>query len=147
MMIWKKIKIPIINKYVWSNKWNITIKKEFTETNLKSLQKAFVYIESNLIDSDGGMYLTVDSLIEINYIIADSNKTALIKVNVKPYGFDKINVDKELIEDKLYQIISMKSTSAKFYSLFLNKIQPFYDGNGWMRKILFANDDIIRQNI
>ena len=51
------------------------------------------------------MYLTVDSLIEINYIIADSNKTALIKVNVKPYGFDKINVDKELIEDKLYQII------------------------------------------
>ena len=105
MMIWKKIKIPIINKYVWSNKWNITIKKEFTETNLKSLQKAFVYIESNLIDSDGGMYLTVDSLIEINYIIADSNKTALIKVNVKPYGFDKINLDKELIEDKLYQII------------------------------------------
>ena len=104
-MIWKKIKIPIINKYVWSNKWNITIKKEFTETNLKSLQKAFVYIESNLIDSDGGMYLTVDSLIEINYIIADSNKTALIKVNVKPYGFDKINLDKELIEDKLYQII------------------------------------------
>ena len=105
MMIWKKIKIPIINKYVWSNKWNITIKKEFTETNLKSLQKAFVYIESNLIDSDGGMYLTVDSLIEINYIIADSNKTALIKVNVKPYGFDKKNLDKELIEDKLYQII------------------------------------------
>ena len=105
MMIWKNIKIPIINKYVWSNKWNITIKKEFTETNLKSLQKAFVYIESNLIDSDGGMYLTVDSLIEINYIIADSNKTALIKVNVKPYGFDKINLDKELIEDKLYQII------------------------------------------
>ena len=38
MMIWKKIKIPIINKYVWSNKWNITIKKEFTETNLKNLQ-------------------------------------------------------------------------------------------------------------
>ena len=69
------------------------------------MQKAFVYIESNLIDSDGGMYLTVHSLIEINNIIADSNKTALRKVNVKPYGFDKIYVDKELIEDKLYQII------------------------------------------
>ena len=105
MMIWKKIKILIINKYVSCNKWNITINKEFTETNLKRLQKAFVYIESNLIDSDGGMYLTVHSLIEINNIIADSNKTALRKVNVKPYGFDKIYVDKELIEDKLYQII------------------------------------------
>ena len=43
--------------------------KEFTETNYKRLQKALVYIENNLIDSDGGMYLAVDSLIEINNII------------------------------------------------------------------------------
>lgn len=78
MMIWKKIKIPIINKYVWSNKWNITIKKEFTETNLKSLQKAFVYIESNLIDSDGVMYKIVDSLIEINNVITSWNNITLI---------------------------------------------------------------------
>ena len=35
--------------------------KEFT----KRLQKASVYIENNLIDYDGDMYLTVDSLIEI----------------------------------------------------------------------------------
>ena len=145
MMIWKKIKILIINKYVSCNKWNITIKKEFTETNLKRLQKAFVYIESNLIDSDGGMYLTVHSLIEINNIIADSNKTALRKVNVKPYGFDKIYVDKELIEDTLYQIIDYFNEIYIYKAL--NKIQPFYDGNGRMRKIMFVNDDIIRQNI
>ena len=43
--------------------------KEFTETDYKRLQKALVYIENNLIDSDGGMYLAVDSLIEINNII------------------------------------------------------------------------------
>ena len=30
-------------------------KKEFTETNHKRLQKVFVYIENDLIDSDGGM--------------------------------------------------------------------------------------------
>ena len=41
----------------------------------------------------------------------------------------------------------MKSTSTKFYPLLLNKIQTFYDGNGRMRKTMFANDDIIRQNI
>ena len=36
--------------------------KEFTETTYKRLQKTLFYIENNLIDSDGGMYLTVDSL-------------------------------------------------------------------------------------
>ena len=39
--------------------------KEFTETNYKRLQKNLVDIENNLIDSAGGLYLTVDSLIEI----------------------------------------------------------------------------------
>ena len=43
------------------------------------------------------MYLTVDSLIEINKIITDSNNITLKKVNLKPYGFDKMYVDKELI--------------------------------------------------
>ena len=37
--------------------------KEFTKTNYQRLQKALVYIQSNLIDSDGNMYLTVESLI------------------------------------------------------------------------------------
>ena len=79
--------------------------KEFTETSYKILQKDLVYIEDNLIDSDGGMYLTVDSLIEINNIITGSNNITSRKVNVKPYGFDKMYMYKELIEDKLYQII------------------------------------------
>ena len=42
--------------------------KEFTEYNYEILEKALAYIENNLIDSDGGMYLTVDSLIEMNFI-------------------------------------------------------------------------------
>ena len=64
-------------------------KKEFPETDYKRLQKAKV---------DGGLYLTVDSLIEINNIITSSNNFTLRKVNVKPCGFDKIYMDKELIE-------------------------------------------------
>ena len=47
--------------------------KEFTETNYKRFQKALAYIEINLIHSDGGMYLTIDSLKEINNIITGSN--------------------------------------------------------------------------
>ena len=60
-------------------------------------------------------------------------------------------MDKELIEDKLYQIIDQfnerKITSTKFYSILLNKIYPLYDGNGRTCKTLFVNDDIIRQNL
>ena len=43
--------------------------KEFIETNYKTLQKNLVYIENNLTNSDGGIYLTVESLIEKNKII------------------------------------------------------------------------------
>ena len=100
--------------------------KEFTETNYKRLQKALVYIENNLVGSDDGLYLTVDSLIEINNIITGSNNITLRKVNVKPYGFDKKYMDQELIEDKLYQIIyqfnERKITSKQFYLMLLNKM-------------------------
>ena len=126
-------------------------KKEFTETKYKRLKEALVYIKNNLIDTDDGMYLTVDSFIEINNIITGSNYLSLRNVNVKPYGLDKMYMDKELIEDNLYQIIDQlnkrKTLSAKFYSILLNKIHQFYDVNGWKCKILFADDDIIRQSI
>ena len=59
-----------------------------------------------------------------------------------------MHMDKELMEDKLYQIMDQcnegKITSTKFYSILLNKIHPFYDGNSRTCKILFANDDIIK---
>ena len=54
--------------------------KQFTETNYKRLEKGLAYIENNLIDFDGCMYLTVDSLIKINSIITGSNNITLRKV-------------------------------------------------------------------
>ena len=115
------------------------------------MQEALVYIKNNLIDTDSGMYLTVNSLIETNNIITGSNNITLKKVNVKPYGYDKMYMDKELLEDKFYQIIDQfserKITSTKFYSMLLNKIHPFYDGDGRTCEILRTNDDKIIQNI
>ena len=35
-------------------------------------------------------------------MISGPNKITLIKVNVKPYGFDKTYMEKDLIEDKFY---------------------------------------------
>ena len=63
------------------------------------------------------MYLSVDSLIEINHIITGSNNITLRKVKVNPYGFDEIYMDKDLIVDKLYKITDSfderKITSTK----------------------------------
>ena len=67
------------------------------------------------------MYLTVDSLVEINNIISGSNNITLRKVNVKPYGFDKMYMDKELIEDKLYQIIDQ--FNKYIYKVLFNTIK------------------------
>ena len=68
------------------------------------------------------MHLTVASLKEINNIITGSNNITLIKFSVKRYGFDKMYIDKELIEDKLCQIIDQFNERANFYSLLLSKI-------------------------
>ena len=49
--------------------------------------------------------MTVYSLIDINKITTGSNKIPLKKVNVKPCGCDKMFMDKDFIEDKLYQLV------------------------------------------
>ena len=68
------------------------------------------------------MHLTVDHFVEINNLITGSNNITLRKVSVKRYEFDKMYVDKELIEDKLLQIIDQFNERKKFYSILLNKI-------------------------
>ena len=87
-----------------------------------------VYLKNSLIDIDGGIYIRVVSLIEINNITTVSNNITLRKVNVKPYGFNKMYMNKDLIDDKLYQLIidqfnQRKVTSTKFRSVLLNKIK------------------------
>ena len=71
-----------------------------------------------MIDSNNNMYLTIGSLIQINNLIFDSHNIILVKVNVKPYGFDKMYIDKY----KLYQIIDQfnerKITPVNFYQYF-----------------------------
>ena len=96
------------------------------------------------------MYLTVDTVIEINNIITGSNNFILRKTNVKPYGFDKIYMDKDLIEDKLYQLIyqfsERKITPEKFYSILLKKIHLLNDRNCRTGKKLFAYNEKIKMN-
>ena len=46
--------------------------KQFTNTIYEKLKKALSYIENNLIDSDGNIYLTVTFLLKIDNMITDS---------------------------------------------------------------------------
>ena len=57
-------------------------------------------------------------------------------------------MEKDLIEEKLYQTIdhSMKG-HLQFYSVHLNKIHSFYEGNVRTLNILFAKDDEIMKLI
>ena len=95
------------------------------------------------------MCLNVDSLIKIKNIITGSNNFILRKVNVKPYRLDKIYMNKDLIEDKPYQIIDQfnekKITPVKFYWIFLKRTHPLYDGNKRTSKTLFGNDNEINK--
>ena len=60
---------------------------------------------------------------------------------------DKDLIKEKLHKDELYQIIDSfkyrKITPVKFYSILLNKVHPFYDGNGRTSKKLFTNYDKI----
>lgn len=117
-----------------------------TDTKYERSKKALIYVENNFIDPDGNMYLPVDSLIKENNIIAGWNNIFLRKGNVTLYGFDKIYMDKEILEDKIFQImyqfIGKKITPVKCYSILLiTFFDTFYHGMGRTCKILYANGD------
>ena len=80
------------------------------------------YLKSSVTDSDGNIYLTADYLIEVSNIIAGSNNIILGKFIVNSYRFDKMYIDEELVEDKLYQIIDQfnerQTTPAKHFQYF-----------------------------
>ena len=46
------------------------------------------------------MHLTVPSLIYINNLVTSLIDITLRNVNVRPYGYDKMCVDKDLVKDK-----------------------------------------------
>ena len=82
--------------------------------------------------------------IVINNITTGSNNITLIIVNVKPYVFKKMSMDKDLKEDKLYQLYidqfnERKVSHRDFHFVLLDNEHPFYNGNGRTFTILFAN--------
>ena len=81
-------------------------------------------------------------------MITGSHYITLRKVNVMLHGFYKMHMNRDLMKDKLYQIIDQfserKIIPVMFYLILLNKKHRIYDG---MCKILFANEDKIKKLI
>ena len=104
------------------------------------MQSVLEYGNTYLKDKNGELFLTVDSLITLNNIITDSKNLFLRDVNVRPTGFDKMCLDKTIIEAALYQLVDefneRKVTHNQFCNIFLDLIHPFRYGNGRTCKIL-----------
>ena len=112
-----------MNKYVWCNEKILVLEKELTETTYKKLQEILVCTKNNFIYINSGMYLKVESLIKTNNIIIGSNNISFRKVNLKPYRFDKMYIDQELIKDKLYQIIEIQWKKNYIYKVLFNTLK------------------------
>ena len=116
--------------------------REVRALNTMRLRSAYEFRERYLIDQDGDLFLTVDSLISLNNIITGSRNTHLSTSEVMPAGFNRRYMDANKIELALYVLVddfnNRRITHREFVLGFLDKIHPFADGNGKTCKILFA---------
>ena len=114
---------------------------EFNVQNIMRMKYARNFENQELINKDGDLFLTVDSLIRLNNIITNSHNLHLRSHNVKPAGYKKQYMDASRIETELYSLVDKfndrRITSRTFCDTFLDKIHPFADGNGRTCKILF----------
>ena len=116
---------------------------ELNNKNLFQMLLARQFKNKELVNKDGDLFLTVDSLIRINNYITCSDNIQLRQINVKPAFYDKQYMDFTKIESELYRLVDQfnerKITARTFCDIFLDKIHPFADGNGRTCKILFED--------
>ena len=114
---------------------------ELNNKNLFRMINAREFKNRELINKDGNLFLTIDSLIRIKNYITGSLNIQLRLINVKPAFYNKQYMDFTRIEAELYRLVDQfnerKITARTFCDIFLDKIHPFADGNGRTCKILF----------
>ena len=116
---------------------------ELTKKNLFQMMLALQFKNKELLNQDGDLFLTVDSLITLNNFVTDSHNMQLRQINVKPAFYDKYYMDFSMIEPELYLLVDKfnerQISTRTFCDVFLDKIHPFSDGNGRTCKILFED--------
>ena len=116
---------------------------ELNDMNYYFMKNTVEYRNKYLVNKDGDMFLTVDSLIHLNNLITGSNNLELRKVNVRPAAYyTEFYMDWRGIESALYALADHFNgrliTKKDFCERFLNDIHPLKDENGRICKILFA---------
>ena len=117
--------------------------KECSDLNYFNMKTALDYKEKYLQNKEGDMFLSVNSLIEVNNLILGKNNTELRKINVKSAGYaTNPNFPWWCVESSLYILLDefneRRTTTRGFCDRFM-EIHPFLDGNGRTCKLLFVN--------
>ena len=116
---------------------------ELNNENLYQLMLASQFKNKELLNEDGDLFLTVDSLITVNNYVRGSNNKQLRQINVKSAFHNKQYMDFSQIESELYVLVDKfnerQITARCFCNKFLDEIHPFSDGNGRTCKILFED--------
>ena len=66
---------------------------ELTKKNLFQMMLALQFKNKELLNQDGDLFLTVDSLVTLNNFITDSHNIHLRQINVKPTFYNKQYMD------------------------------------------------------
>ena len=113
--------------------------KEFNVKNEMQLVKAYLFKKEYLLTKENELFLTLDSIIEVNNIILNKKNQSLRKWQIKPVGFNFEYMHFSKIEQQLQILIDNYNdrmiSKKEFLNLFLS-IHPFLDGNGRTVKIL-----------
>ena len=116
---------------------------ELNNENLYQLMLASQFKNKELLNEDGDLFLTVDSLITVNNYVTGSNNIQLRQINVKPAFHNKQYMNFSQIESELYVLVDKfnerQITARCSCNKFLDEIHPFSDGNGRTCKILFED--------
>ena len=116
---------------------------ELNNENLYQFMLASQFKNKELLNEDGDLFLTVDSLITVNNYVTGSNNIQLRQINVKPAFHNKQYMNFSQIESELYVLVDKfnerQITARRFCNKFLDEIHPFSDRNGRTCKILFED--------
>ena len=116
---------------------------ELNNENLYQFMLASQFKNKELLNEDGDLFLTVDSLITVNNYVRGSNNIQLRQINVKSAFHNKQYMDFSQIESELYVLVDKfnerQITARCFCNKFLDEIHPFSDRNGRTCKILFED--------